>query len=122
MARIPGFAREARAAAGRSQAGPASCAAWTSLTGPPSLPTWPSTAWTWTPEQAAGRYAALTGRDLSDMRFHRVLGILKLGVIFLQPHALHQRGATADPRYIAFGPLAGGLLEFAMEVKAGRVF
>ena len=76
----------------------------------------------WTREQAAGRYAALTGRDLSDMRFHRVLGILKLGVIFLQLHALHLRGATADPRYVAFGPLAGGLLEFALEVKAGRVF
>ncbi len=76
----------------------------------------------WTREQAALRYAALTGRDLSDIRFHRALGILKLGVIFLQLHALHVRGATADPRYAGFGALAAGLLEFAQEVRAGRVF
>jgi len=76
----------------------------------------------WTREQAALRYAALTGRDLSDIRFHRVLGILKLGVIFLQLHGLHRRGATADPRYAGFGTLAEGLLEFAQDVRAGRVF
>lgn len=73
-------------------------------------------------EAAALRYAALTGLDLSDIRFHRVLGMVKLAVIFLQLHALHRRGATADPRYIAFGPLAVGLLAFAQEVRAGRVF
>lgn len=73
-------------------------------------------------EQAAQAYARLTGRDLSGFRFHRVLGIYKLGVIFLQLHALHTRGATADPRYLAFGPLAAGLLEFARDVAAGRTF
>ena len=76
----------------------------------------------WTREQAALRYAALTGRDLSDIRFHRVLGILKLGVIFLQLHGLHRRGATADPRYAGFGTLAEGLLDFAQDVRAGRIF
>ena len=75
-----------------------------------------------TREAAALRYAALTGRDLSDIRFHRVLGILKLGVIFLQLHGLHRRGATADPRYAGFGALAAGLLEFALDVAAGRRF
>ena len=38
-------------------------------------------------EQAARRYAELTGRNLSRFQFYRVLGILKLGVIFLQLHA-----------------------------------
>ena len=71
---------------------------------------------------ATEAYARLTGRDLSPFRFHRVLGILKLGVIFLQLHALLRRGATADPRYAAFGPLAAGLLEFALDVAAGRRF
>lgn len=75
-----------------------------------------------TREAAALRYAALTGRDLSDVRFHRVLGILKLGVIFLQLHGLHRRGVTADPRYAGFGTLAAGLLEFAGDVAAGRRF
>ena len=99
---------------------------WTEATDPPAmqdLRQMPTAApGFWTREQAALRYAALTGRDLSDIRFHRVLGIMKLGVIFLQLHALHVRGATADPRYATFGPLAGGLLEFALEVKAGRHF
>ena len=36
-------------------------------------------------------YAARTGRDLGGFRFHRTLGILKLGVIFLQLHALHRK-------------------------------
>ena len=75
-----------------------------------------------TREQAALRYAALTGRDLSDIRFHRVLGMVKLAVIFLQLHALHTRGMTRDSRYIAFGPLAAGLLEVGAEVAAGRLF
>ena len=75
-----------------------------------------------TRQAAADAYARRTGRDLSDFRYHRVLGMMKLGVIFLQLHALHRRGATADPRYAGFGPLAGGLLGFATDVAAGRCF
>ena len=73
-------------------------------------------------EQAAMRYAELTGRDLSGFRFYRVLGILKLGVIFLQLHALHRSGATTDARYIAFGPLGTGILAFARDVAAGHTY
>jgi aminoglycoside phosphotransferase (APT) family kinase protein len=76
----------------------------------------------WTREQAANRYAQLTGRDLSNFRFHRVLGVVKLAVIFLQLHALFRTGATTDPRYEAFGTLGTGILGFAHEIKAGRVF
>jgi aminoglycoside phosphotransferase (APT) family kinase protein len=75
-----------------------------------------------TREQAALRWSALTGRDVSDIRFHRVLGIVKLAVIFLQLHALYRRGATTDPRYAGFGALAQGLLAFGCEVAAGRKF
>ncbi len=75
-----------------------------------------------TREQAVLRYAALTGRDVSDIRFHRVLGMLKLSVIFLQLHALHTRGVTTDPRYAAFGALAEGLLDVGIDVSAGRLF
>jgi aminoglycoside phosphotransferase (APT) family kinase protein len=75
-----------------------------------------------TREAAAMRYAALTGRDLSDFRFHRVLGVVKLGVIFLQLHALHRTGATTDPRYAGFGEIGQGVLGFAQEITAGRIF
>ena len=72
-----------------------------------------------TRQQATLRYAALTGRDVSDMPFYRVLGQLKLGVIFLQLHARH--GAT-DPRYAGFGTLAAGLLDVAELIAAGQMF
>lgn len=75
-----------------------------------------------TREQAAVRYAAITGRDLSGFRFHRVLGVMKLGVIFLQLHALHRSGATTDPRYAGFGTVGTGVLAFGREIAAGRVF
>ena len=99
---------------------------WTEAGDPPvmhQLAQMPTAAPGFPSRQAAAEgYARLTGRDLSGFRFHRVLGILKLGVIFLQLHALLRRGATADPRYAAFGPLAAGLLEFALDVAAGRRF
>jgi aminoglycoside phosphotransferase (APT) family kinase protein len=75
-----------------------------------------------TREQAARRYADLTGRDLSDFRFHRVLGVVKLAVIFLQLHALFRSGATADLRYQSFGQLGTGILGFAHQIALGEYF
>jgi len=75
-----------------------------------------------TREAAARRWGELTGRDVSDIRFHRVLATLKLSVIFLQLHGLWRRGATADARYARFGALGQGLLEFAADIAAGRSF
>ncbi len=75
-----------------------------------------------TREQAALHYAALTGADLSDIRFFRVLGMLKLAVIFLQLQGLHARGVTTDWRYAGFGTLAASLLDVAETIAAGRMF
>ncbi len=75
-----------------------------------------------TREQAAVRYAAITGCDLSDFRFFRVLGLTKLGVIFQQLGALHRSGATTDPRYTRFSALGTGLFEVGLDVAAGRIF
>lgn len=69
--------------------------------------------------QAMSEYAALTGRDLSDFRFHRVLCLFKLGVVFLQLHARFRTGATSDTRFEGFGDLGGGILEFTHEVVRG---
>ena len=44
-------------------------------------------------------YAALSGRDMSDFLFHRVLAMYKLGVIFLQLGYRYRSGATTEPRY-----------------------
>lgn len=71
---------------------------------------------------AAERYAARTGRDLSGFRFHRVLALFKLAVVFQQLHARHRAGTTTDPRYAGFGDLARGILDFTHDVSQGRVF
>lgn len=69
--------------------------------------------------QLMSRYAALTGRDLSDFHFHRVLALFKLGVVFLQLHARYRSGATSDGRYAGFGELGLGILGFTHDVMRG---
>ncbi len=75
-----------------------------------------------TREQAVARYAALSGRDLSDFRFHRALGMFKTGVIFLQLGHRYRTGVTRAPRYAELTPIANGLLGFAHEITRGRAF
>ncbi len=66
------------------------------------------------------RYAARSGRDVSDFLFHRVLAMFKLGVIFMQIYAQYRRGTSQDERFKRFGDLTDGLMEFAHEVSRGR--
>jgi aminoglycoside phosphotransferase (APT) family kinase protein len=67
-------------------------------------------------------YSARTGRDVSGFKFHRVLAMFKLGVIFLQIYARYRRGQSRDERFKRFGPIVDGLFEFAHEVARGRTF
>jgi aminoglycoside phosphotransferase (APT) family kinase protein len=67
-------------------------------------------------------YARLTGRDVSDFLFHRVLAMYKLGVIFLQLGMRWRSGATTDPRYAPFNELGTGILEFTHEIAQGQAF
>lgn len=73
-------------------------------------------------QQAVARYAALTGRDVSDFLFYRVLAMYKLAVIFLQLGLRWRTGATEDPRYAAFSPIGTGILDFTHEIAQGRAF
>jgi aminoglycoside phosphotransferase (APT) family kinase protein len=75
-----------------------------------------------TRSEAVARYAALTGRDVSDFLFYRVLAMYKLAVIFLQLGLRWRTGATTDPRYAAFSPIGSGILEFTHEIAQGRAF
>ncbi len=70
--------------------------------------------------EVVAAYAARTGRDVSDFRFHHVLGSYKLGVVFLQLYARHCRGTTSDPRYARLGELGTGIFDFALDVARGR--
>ena len=69
-----------------------------------------------------GATPKLAHRDLENFKFYRVLAVFKLAVIFQQLHLRYRSGATADPRYAAFGSLADGILEFAELVSRGEVF
>jgi aminoglycoside phosphotransferase (APT) family kinase protein len=76
----------------------------------------------WPREQAVASYAALSGRDVSDFLFHRVLAMYKLGVIFLQLGYRWRSGATAEPRYAGLTAIGTGIVEFAHEIAQGRAF
>jgi len=73
-------------------------------------------------EQAVADYAALSGRDMSDFLFHRVLAMYKLGVIFLQLGLRWRSGATTEPRYAGLTAIGTGIVEFAHEIARGRAF
>jgi aminoglycoside phosphotransferase (APT) family kinase protein len=76
----------------------------------------------WPREQAVASYAALSGRDMSDFLFHRVLAMYKLGVIFLQLGLRWRSGTTTDPRYAGLTAIGTGIVEFAHEIARGRAF
>ncbi|MHA1537888.1 MAG: phosphotransferase family protein [Alphaproteobacteria bacterium] len=67
-------------------------------------------------------YASASGRDVSDFLFYRVLGMMKLGVIFLQLYARYCRGETRDPRYAELGAMGDGIFDFTIEIIEGRAF
>lgn len=75
-----------------------------------------------TRNQAVASYAALTGRDVSNFLFHRVLAMYKLSVIFLQLGLRYRTGATTDPRYAPLSAVGTGLLEFTQDITQGRAF
>lgn len=65
-------------------------------------------------------YAEATGLPVDDIALFRVLGLLKLAVIFLQLHERWRTGAVADPGYAAYRPLGLEILDFARQTAAGR--
>ena len=67
-------------------------------------------------------YAKASGRDVSDFLFYRVLGMMKLGVIFLQLYARYCRGETRDPRYADLGAMGDGIFDFTIDIVEGRAF
>lgn len=73
-------------------------------------------------QDAVAAYGRLTGRDMSDFRFHRVLAMYKLSVIFLQLGLRYRSGATTDPRYAPLAGIGTGILAFTHEVAQGRAF
>ena len=67
----------------------------------------------YTREQFVERYAARTGRDLTHLGYHEVLGVFKLAVIIQQIYYRFWRGQTSDERFRNFGERVTGLVRLA---------
>jgi aminoglycoside phosphotransferase (APT) family kinase protein len=59
------------------------------------------------------RYAQQTGRDLTHIRYHEVLGLFKLAVILQQIYYRFHRGQTQDERFRTFDRRVRGLVRQA---------
>jgi aminoglycoside phosphotransferase (APT) family kinase protein len=64
-------------------------------------------------DQFLQRYAERTGRDLTHIRYHEVLGIFKLAVILQQIYFRFHSGQTQDERFRAFDRRVRGLIRLA---------
>jgi aminoglycoside phosphotransferase (APT) family kinase protein len=67
----------------------------------------------YTRDQIVERYAAKTGRDLSNISYYEVLGMFKLSVILQQIYYRFRRGQTQDARFQHFDKQVKNLVELA---------
>ena len=63
--------------------------------------------------QLVERYARLTGRDVSGLRYYEVFGIFKIAVVLQQIFFRYRRGQTRDQRFRNFDQRVRGLVEIA---------
>jgi aminoglycoside phosphotransferase (APT) family kinase protein len=80
---------------------------WAGMTAVTSQPGW------YTRDEFLQRYAVRTGRDLTHIRYHEVLGIFKLAVILQQIYYRFHRGQTQDERFRSFDRRVRGLIRQA---------
>ena len=63
--------------------------------------------------EAARRYAARSGRDVSRLPWYYVFGMFKIAVIVQQIHFRYHRGQTQDARFAPMGEIAERLMVLA---------
>lgn len=69
-----------------------------------------------TREELVARYAARSGRDVSNIRYYRVLGLYRLAVVIAQIYIRYVRGQTQDQRFAALGDLVPLIIRAAHEL------
>jgi len=74
----------------------------------------------YTRDQFLERYAQRTGRDLTHIRYHEVLGIFKLAVILQQIYFRFHRGQTQDERFRTFDRRVRGLIRLAASLSVEK--
>lgn len=70
----------------------------------------------YTRDEFVEHYAEKTGRDLSALRWHEVLGVFKLAVILQQIYFRYFKGQTADERFSKFDKRVKALTGLAVEM------
>ena len=73
----------------------------------------------WARAQLVERYAALSGRDMSDVHFYHALGLFRLAVIAAQIYIRYVRGQTKDERFAGLGALIPLIARAARDVAMG---
>jgi aminoglycoside phosphotransferase (APT) family kinase protein len=84
----------------------------------PATPNLTSQPGWFTRDELLERYARQTGRDLTPIRYHEILGIFKLAVILQQIFYRYQRGQTHDERFRTFDRRVRGLIRLAASLAA----
>lgn len=79
----------------------------------PATPNVTSQPGWFTRDELLDRYARQTGRDLTHIRYHEILGIFKLAVILQQIFYRYHLGQTADERFRTFDRRVRGLIRLA---------
>jgi len=82
----------------------------------PATPGLTSQAGWYTRDRFLERYAERTGRDLTHIRYHEVLGIFKLAVILQQIYYRFHAGQTQDERFRTFDRRVRGLVRQAVKL------
>ncbi len=70
----------------------------------------------WSRAQLVEHYAAITGRDVSDVAFYHALGLFRLGVIAAQIYIRYVRGQTKDERFANLGTIIPLIAQAAYHV------
>ena len=70
-------------------------------------------------KQIIDLYGSRSGRDISNIRYYRVLAQFRLAVVFKQIYEKYKNDPNNNARTSKFDSLSRGLLEFATEVARG---
>jgi aminoglycoside phosphotransferase (APT) family kinase protein len=73
-----------------------------------------------TRDEVIERYAARSGRDLSNIRFYEIFALFKIAVVIQQIYYRYATGQTTDPRFAAFDARVAYLARHAA-ILAGLV-
>ena len=72
-----------------------------------------------TRDELVARYAAKSGRSVTNINFYHALGLFRLTVIIAQIYIRYHRGQTQDERFAPFGQMIPLMVRAALEVAEG---